>query len=59
MKVCDRCKRELDTNKPTTLAGINFELCLDCANHIADHIRNYSPKKISIGDKISRAITGK
>ena len=41
MKVCDRCKRELDTNKESSLAGERFELCLSCAEHIANHIKTY------------------
>ena len=41
MKVCDRCKKELDTKKETYLAGEQFELCLTCAEHIAKHIRTY------------------
>ena len=44
MKVCDRCKKKLDTDKPTILAGRRFELCLACAEYIANHIENYRPK---------------
>lgn len=43
-KVCDRCRRELDTNKESNLAGQSFELCTSCADHIANHIKNHKPK---------------
>ena len=42
--VCDRCKREMDTNKNSNLAGEEFELCTSCAEYIANHIRRYRPK---------------
>lgn len=45
MKVCDRCKKELDTNKETFLAGEKFELCLACAEHISNHIRKFKSSK--------------
>ena len=44
MKICDRCKKELDTKRKSLLAGESFELCTDCAEHIADHIINYKNK---------------
>lgn len=49
MKVCDRCKRQLDTTKETNLAGKKFELCLGCAEYIATHIENYKPKGMLSG----------
>ena len=45
MKVCDRCKKPLNTNKETYLCGEHFELCQECAQHIKEHIKNYNPKK--------------
>ena len=49
MKVCDRCKKELDTNKESYLAGEKFELCLACAEYISNHIKKYNPKKNILG----------
>ena len=45
VRVCDRCKKKLDTEKETILAGKKFELCLDCCEHISNHIENYKGKK--------------
>jgi len=45
MKVCDRCKKELDTNKETIIVGKSFELCVACGDYISNHIENYKPKK--------------
>ena len=45
MKVCDRCKKELNTNKESSLAGEQFELCIACAEHISNHIKNFKGKK--------------
>jgi len=45
MKVCDRCKKELDTEKETKLAGRKFELCLTCAEYIINHIETYKKPK--------------
>ena len=50
MKVCDRCKKELDTEKESTLAGERFELCLSCAEHISNHIRKFDTKKGGISN---------
>ena len=47
MRVCDRCKKELDTQKETKLAGEEFELCLSCAEVLAKHIRTYKKGKLS------------
>jgi len=44
MRVCDRCKKSLDTNKRSSLAGEVFDLCLACARYIANHIKTYNPK---------------
>ena len=48
MRTCDRCRKELDTDKESSLAGEKFELCLSCAEHISNHIKRYDPKKNSI-----------
>jgi len=48
MKVCDRCKKQLDTNKSSCLNGESFELCSGCAEYIANHIRNYKPQKTGL-----------
>ena len=45
MKFCDRCKKQLDTNEKSSLAGKSFELCSACAKYIADHIKNYKSRK--------------
>jgi len=45
MKVCDRCKKELDTNKESKLDGEDFELCSACAEHIVKHIRTFKGNK--------------
>jgi len=45
MKVCDRCKRELDTDKESKLAGEKFELCLACAEYISRHIKTFKVNK--------------
>ena len=45
MKVCDRCKKELDTEKESKLAGEVFELCNACAEHIAKHIKTFKGNK--------------
>ncbi len=45
MKICDRCKEKLDTEKKSSLAGKHFELCTACANYIATHIQNYKNRK--------------
>lgn len=47
MKVCDRCKKELDTKKSSCLNGKTFELCSSCADYIANHIENYKGKQKS------------
>ena len=52
MKVCDRCKKELVTGNEIKLVGNKFELCLDCAGLLSDHIKNYNPKKKTMGDRI-------
>lgn len=49
MKVCDRCKKELDTDKETQLAGRKFELCLTCADYLSRHIETFKPKKSFFG----------
>lgn len=46
MKVCDRCKKEIDTNKSSELNGQTFELCTNCADYIANHIKTFKPKGI-------------
>ena len=43
-RVCDRCKKGLDTEKETILGGKKFELCLDCVEYISNHIENYKGK---------------
>lgn len=45
MKVCDRCKKDLDTEEESYLAGEQFELCSECAAYIAKHIKEYKNKK--------------
>ena len=45
MKVCDRCKKELDTKQESKLNGEEFELCSACAEHIVNHIRTFKGKK--------------
>jgi len=45
MKVCDRCRKELDTKKESKLNGEVFELCSNCANYIINHIKTYKPKQ--------------
>ena len=47
MRTCDRCRKELDTDKESSLAGEKFELCLSCADYISNHIKRYDPKKNS------------
>jgi len=54
MKVCDRCKKELDTNKESNLAGQKFELCLNCAEYIANHIKTYKGKKGGVAESLSK-----
>ena len=49
MKVCDRCKKALDTNKKSELAGESFELCTACAEYIANHIRTFKGNKGVMG----------
>lgn len=44
MKVCDRCKKKLDSEKGSSLEGEHFDLCSACAKHISDHIKNYKSK---------------
>lgn len=44
VRVCDRCKKELDTNKESSLAGEKFELCLSCSEYISNHIKRYKQK---------------
>ena len=44
MQVCDRCKKNLDTNKQSDLNGEKFDLCSACADHIVNHIRRFKPK---------------
>ena len=58
MKVCDRCRKQMDTNDISNLAGDKFELCIRCAEYISNHIRNYKPGKGFV-DKMSGLITGK
>ena len=50
IKVCDRCKKQLDTNKESTLNGERFELCSSCAEYLANHIRNFKPNKNIMGN---------
>ena len=45
MKVCDRCKKELDTAEETSLAGEKFELCNACAGYISNHIKTFKAPK--------------
>ena len=60
MKVCDRCKETLSgKEKPTSINGVRFELCELCSTRIINHIKIFSPKKKSILDNLSEAITGK
>jgi len=60
MRVCDRCRQDLDTNKGSKLNGVVVELCSTCADHILNHIKNYRPKtQEGIAGKITKAITGK
>lgn len=49
MKVCDRCKKELDTDKKSNLAGTSIELCKNCAGYILNHIKNYKEKQGGLG----------
>jgi len=48
MKVCDRCKQKLDSEKGSSLEGEHFDLCSACAKHISDHIKNYKSKPKSM-----------
>ncbi len=40
MKVCDRCKKQIDKAK----ICFEFELCDDCANHIREWIKKGEKK---------------
>jgi len=44
MKVCDRCKGKLDTDKVSSIDGEKFELCKSCSKYISEHIKNYKKK---------------
>ena len=56
MKVCDRCKQKLDSEKGSSLEGEHFDLCSTCAKYISDHIKNYKSKPKSI---LSQLFIGK
>jgi hypothetical protein len=53
MKVCDRCKNQLDTNRESILNGNKVELCSSCSEYILNHIKNYNPKKTGLGKLFS------
>lgn len=55
MKVCDRCKEKLDSEKGSSLEGEHFDLCSACAKHISDHIKNYKTKQ---GGMLSQLFSG-
>jgi len=52
MRVYDRCKKELDTNKESKINGKNYELCSSCAEYISRHIETFNPKKKNILGRI-------
>jgi hypothetical protein len=45
MKVCDRCRKEIDSSEESKLIGKQVELCTSCGEFILNHIKNYKPAK--------------
>lgn len=50
MKICDRCRKQMDTSRESSLNGEKFELCSSCAEYISNHIKNFKVNKGLLGN---------
>jgi len=44
MRVCDRCRKDMDNESTNTIGSYDIELCNSCTEHILNNIQHYKPK---------------